>query len=239
MKKKSKNPKKSMMALAASMNVSRTTLYSWQKSGAPIDRGEAAILEWAMAESRRGSDSDEMRAAKLGVLRETERRLKIANDEKSKGVLRRQDVEREAAQAMGLLWQALDRAFGYELPPQLAGRTDTAEIATLLSVQLDKLKEVLRLEFRKVDGAAIPASEYEAVKLSAEAVAVLQVCTHRASAEKIEHEYRAFLEWKKERDAGSAAMRRAWCRERAAAGLPVPDASEAELAAHPGLKRTE
>ena len=238
MRKKPQKIDKTISAKAASIGVSRSTLYAWKEAGAPIDKGEGAILEWAMAENRRGSDTDEMRAAKLGVLRQTERRLKIANDEKSKDILKRADVEREAAQAMGLLWQTLDKAFGYELPPDLVGR-NVGEIATLLGVQLDKFKGVLRLEFRKMDGTAIPAAEYEAVKLSAEAVAVLRVCSSRAWAEKIEHEYRAFLEWKKERDAGSAAMRRAWCQKRAAAGLPVPDASDAELNQHPGLKRTE
>jgi len=34
------------------------------------------------------------------------------------------------------------------------------------------------------------------------------------------------------------AKRRAWCQERAAAGLPVPDATDAELREHPGLKRS-
>ena len=239
MKKKSQKPNKSMVALAESMRISRSTLYTWKQAGAPIDRGEGAILEWAMAENRRGSDTDEMRGAKLGVLRETERRLKIANDEKSKGILKREDVEREAAHVMGMLWQTLDRAFGYELPPQLVGRTDPAEIATLLGVQLDKFKEVLRLEFRKQDGKEIPASEYEAVKLSAEAVAVLQVCSHRAWEEKISHEWTSFLDWKRKDEAERAAARREWCQKRAAAGRPVPDASDAELAAHPGLKRTE
>jgi hypothetical protein len=233
-----KKPNKTMVALAANIGISRTTLYSWKEAGAPIDKGEGAILEWAMAENRRGSDTDEMRAAKLGVLRETERRLKIANDEKSKDILKRADVEREAAQAMGLLWQTLDRAFGYELPPDLFGRS-VEEIATRLGAQLDKFKSVLRLEFRKVDGAEIPASEYEAVKLSAEAVAALQVCDHRAWEEKVTSDWTQFKDWKRKGEAESAAARRAWCQKRAAAGLPVPNATDAELAEHPGLKRTE
>lgn len=238
MRKKSQKPKKSMFALAANIGVSRTTLYTWKEAGAPVDKGEGAILEWAMAENRRGSDNDEMRAAKLGVLRETERRLKIANDEKSKDILKREDVEADAARAMGLLWQALDRAFGYELPPDLVGRS-VEEIATGLGVQLDKFKEVLRLEFRKMDGQEIPAAEYEAVKLSAEAVAVLHVCARRALEEKVTSEWSWFQDWKRKVEVESAAARRAWCQKRAAAGLPVPDASDMELAAHPGLKRTE
>ena len=238
MRKKSKTPNKSMVALAANIGVSRTTLYTWKEAGAPVDKGEGAILEWAMAENRRGSDNDEMRAAKLGVLRETERRLKIANDEKSKDILKREDVEADAARAMGLLWQTLDLAFGYELPPYLVGRS-VEEIATGLGVQLDKFKAVLRLEFRKADGEEIPASEYEAVKLSAEAVAVLQVCARRAWEEKVTSEWSWFQDWKRKVEVESAAARRAWCQKRAAAGLPVPDASDMELAAHPGLKRTE
>lgn len=238
MKKKSPKPAKSMVALAASMGISRTTLYSWKEAGAPIDKGEGAILEWAMAENRRGSDTDEMRDAKLGVLRQTERRLKIANDEKSKGILKREDVEREAAQAMGLLWQTLDRAFGYELPPQLVGRTDPAEIATLLDLQLSKFKEVLRLEFRKVDGEEIPASEYEAVKLSAEAAAVLQVCSRRAWAEKIGNEYQAFVDWREKEHAELKRKRHAWLTEAAATGKAVPNATDEELAQYPGLHRS-
>src|ERR1035437_10636682 len=154
MRKKPQKPDKTISAKAASIGVSRSTLYAWKEAGAPIDKGEGAILEWAMAENRRRSDSDEMRAAKLGVLRQTERRLKIANDEKSKDILKRADVERDAARARGLLWQILARAFGYELPPQLVGCNDANEIASRLAVQLDKFKGVLRLEFRRVDGAA-------------------------------------------------------------------------------------
>jgi hypothetical protein len=138
---------------------------------------------------------------------------------------------------MGLLWQTLDRAFGYELPPQLVGCNDVHEIASRLAVQLEKFKGVLRLEFRKVAGEAVLAAEYEAVKLSAEAVAALQVCTHRAYEEKVSAEWSSFMDWKRKDEAERAAMRRAWCQKRAAAGLPVPDASDAELAAHPGLKR--
>lgn len=238
MKKTPQKTRKTMTSLAANIGVSRTTLYSWKEAGAPVDKGEGEILEWAMAENRRGSDNNEMRAAKLGVLRETERRLKIANDEKSKDILKREDVERDAAQAMGLLWQTLDRAFGYELPPDLFGRS-VQEIETRLGVQLDKFKEVLRLEFRRVDGQEIPASEYEAVKLSAEAVAVLQFCDSRAWEEKVTSEWTWFKDWKRKSEAEAAAARRAFCRQRAAAGLPVPDESAEELAAHPGLKRSE
>jgi hypothetical protein len=239
MRKKTQKPRKTMTSLAANIGVSRTTLYSWKEAGAPIDKGEGAILEWAMAENRRGSDTDEMRTAKLGVLRETERRLKIANDEKSKDILKRADVERDAAQAMGLLWQTLDRAFGYELPPQLVGCNDVREIATRLGVQLEKFKGFLRLEFRKVDGAEIPASEYEAVKLSAEAVAVLQVCDHRAWEEKVTVAWSGFMDWKRLTDEQQAARRRAWCIEAAAKNITVYDASDAELSAHPGLRRRD
>jgi hypothetical protein len=239
MRKKPQKPNKSMVALAASIGISRTTLYSWKEAGAPIDRGEGAILEWAMAENRRGSDNDEMRAAKLGVLRETERRLKIANDEKTSVILKREDVEREAAQAMGLLWQSLDRAFGYELPPQLVGCSDANEIASRLAVQLEKFKGVLRLEFRRVDGEQIPAAEYLAVQLSAEAVTVLQICSHRAWNEKVTAEWSRFMDWKRLTDEQQAARRRAWCIEAAAKNLPVYDATAEELAAYPGLRNRD
>jgi hypothetical protein len=239
MRKKPQKIRKTMTSLAASMGISRSTLYTWKETGAPIDKGEGAILEWAMAENRRGADTDEMRAAKLGVLRQTERRLKIANDEKSKDILKRADVEREATQAMGLLWQTLDKAFGYELPPQLVGCNDVHEIASRLAVQLDKFKGVLELEFRRVDGEAIPASEFEAVKLSAEAVEVLQVCNRRAWDEKVTVAWSGFMDWKRLTDDQQAARWRAWLLEAAAKGIAVPCATDAELVAYPGLKRTE
>ena len=239
MKKTTKNPNKSMVAIASSMGISRSTLYAWKEAGAPIDKGEGAILEWAMAESRRGSDTDEMRTAKLGVLRETERRLKLANDEKSKGILKREDVQRSAAQTMALLWQTLDRAFGYELPPQLVNRGDPAEIATLLEAQLDKFKQILRLEFRKLEGEAVPDSEYEAVKISAEATAVLAACTAKAWETKIDYEYKAFVEWRRQQQEDLKRRRHAWLTEAAATGKGVPNATVEELAKYPGLKRTD
>jgi hypothetical protein len=238
MKNKAKPPK-SMVAIAASMGISRSTLYAWKEAGAPIDKGEGAILEWAMQENRRGSDTDEMRAAKLGVLRETERRLKIANDEKSKDILKREDVQREASRTMALLWQTLDRAFGYELPPQLVNRADPAEIATMLEAQLNKFKEVLRLEFRKLDGEAVPDSEYEAVKISAEATAVLAACTAKAWETKIDYEYKAFVEWRRQQQEDLKRRRHAWLTEAAATGKAVPNATAEELVKYPGLKRTD
>jgi len=238
-KTKSKKPAKSMLALAADLKVSRSTLYGWKAAGAPIDKGEAAVLEWAIKENRRGQDNDEMRTAKMGVLNQTERRLKLANDEKSKGILKREDVERESAKAMAIIWQALELSFGNELPPELAHRS-AQEIASLLGVQFKKLTGILRLEFRRFfDSEKVPAGEYQAVKLSAEAVAVMAVLDGKAFHENVSHEWTTFLEWKKKDHAERAEGRREWCQKRAAAGLPVPDATDAELAAHPGLKRME
>lgn len=236
MKKTIPKKSKSMMKLAADLNVSRTTLYSWKEAGAPVEKGEAAILEWCMNENRRGNDTDEMKAAKLSVLKETFRHLKLKNDERSESVVTLAEVQADAAQAMTIFWQALDVAFGNELPPQLVGCT-APDIAERLAVQLDKLKAVIRLEFSRIAGLKISAADYQAVKLSTEAKAALDVCEGRAWNERIHHEWQRFMDWKRKADAESNAGRRAWCRERAAAGLPVPDASDEEISENPGLKR--
>jgi len=234
-KKPPQKRNKSMMQLAAKIGVSRSTLYSWKEAGAPIDKGEGAILEWALAENKRG-DSDEIKKARHNVLVETHRSLKLKNDERSTTVLKREQVEADASQAMSLFWQALDEAFGNSLPPMLAGLS-AAEISAKLGLQLDKLKSVCRLELSRIAGEKILAPDFEAAKLSIEGRAAMQVCTRRAWDEKLSAEWQSFMDWKRQIETERKAKRRAWCQERAAAGLPVPDATGEEIREHPGLKR--
>jgi hypothetical protein len=234
MKTKQKKSK-SMSQLAAQLGVSRSTLYAWRDSGAPVDNGEVAVVKWAMSEHRRGADSDEMRAAKLAVLRETERRLKIANDAKAGATMPRSEAEGEAGRAMAVLWQALDEALGYELPAALAGRT-ALEIQARLNTQLEKLKAAARMEFQKLAGNTT-TEDFKTIVLAIETRSALRACEQRAREEHIHDSWQCFMDWKRTDDAQRAEGRAQWCKSRAAAGLPVPDATEAELPQFPGLKR--
>jgi hypothetical protein len=238
MKTKQEKTTKSMMSKAAKLGVSRSTLYSWKEAGAPTDKSEAEILAWAMAETKRGPDTDAMRTAKLGVLRETERRLKIANDDKTKSIVRREDVEHDIGQLFSVLWQCMDNAFGNELPPLLVS-LDAHQIASRLDMQLQRFKGVLRVEWKRVCGEEITPADYEAVKLSIEAIAALRACEKRSWEERIHHEWTSFLDWKRKGEQASNEARREWCQKRAEAGLPVPNATDQELRDHPGLKRKE
>jgi hypothetical protein len=237
-KKSQKTPKKSLMSKAAGLGVSRSTLYAWREQGAPIDKGEAAILEWALAENKKPQDSEELRAAKIAVLRQTERRLKIANDTKAKEILLRPDVERAMGQIFSVLWQTMDAAFQNELPPSLVA-LDAHQIAARLNIQLEKFREILRVEWKRVCGAEITAADYQAAQLSIEAQAALRVCEARTWKENIHHEWTSFQSWKLNDDRRRAEHRREWCQKQAAAGMTVPNATSEELAQHPGLKRTE
>jgi hypothetical protein len=227
---------KSMMAMAAALGVSRTTLYTWRDAGAPIDKGEGAIVEWAMAENRRGSDNDEMRAAKLDVLRETARRLKIQNDVKTPEILKKDEVERDLGQILSTIYQILDLAFSNDLP-QLLADLPIIEVAIRLRAQREKLTGVIRLEFQKMNGLQIKPADYSEVALHADAKMVFATLDGLAFKERVENDWREFKVWLEDVRQRRKENWERVLREASAAGVPVPNATPEEMAKF-GLKPT-
>lgn len=113
-----KKPTKAQLAKA--LNISRSTLHTWEIAGAPVDKGEEAITEWAMANTRK-AEPDTIQAAKLEVLRETARRLKLANDEKSGRTINKEEVIGAIKKAVSLQAQVMDKKFRVDAPPALTG----------------------------------------------------------------------------------------------------------------------
>jgi len=149
MKKKTKSlPRKQpYTALAASLGVARTTLYAWKHEGAPVDKGEGAVLAWALDNAK--AESDDMRQAKLAVLTQTERRLKLQNDQRAGLVIDRATVADGIAKGVATMFSELDRVFTSELPPQLEALKAPA-IAAKCREAIERLKATLRTEFEKL-----------------------------------------------------------------------------------------
>ena len=147
MKKTTKAKSKSSMA--ARLGVSRSTLYEWKSAGAPIEKGDAAVLEWVMAEAKGTKDSAEMRNAKLAFIRENERRLKLANDIKAGRYADRDKVSDGIAKCVAILFQELDRRFISELPPQIVNMEAPA-IAKKCRQQIEALKGQLKSSLAEI-----------------------------------------------------------------------------------------
>lgn len=152
--KKTKKPtkpakKQSAMALAAALGVSRSTLYTWREAGAPVDGGEAEVLRWAMKNAKTGHDTDDVRKARLAVLLETARRLKLANDERDKLTLNKIEVRFAMAQSINLLFSTLDRLANVDWPPSLRGLNEQ-QICTVVKAGIEKLKDEFRAGLEKL-----------------------------------------------------------------------------------------
>ena len=144
--KKTKPKKQTRAGLAAKLGLSRSTLHDWKSKGCPVDDGETAVLSWAMANSRKGLEPDDIRAAKLQVLTETARRLKLANDAKEDRSIQKSDVQSVVTKGMAELFSAMDRKFSLELPPALKG-LDESEIQKHLLAAIHTFKAGLRAQW--------------------------------------------------------------------------------------------
>ena len=141
--KKQHRKRQTKASLAARLGLSRSTLHEWKAKGCPVDEGDQAVLSWAMSASRRGFESDDIRVAKLEVLTETGRRLKLANDAKQDLTILKTDVQAVMAKAMALLFAEMERKFSLELPPALKGLGEV-EIQKQLLDAIMAFKETLR-----------------------------------------------------------------------------------------------
>lgn len=94
-------------------------------------------------------------------------------------------------------------------------------------------------------GKSWPPERIEATQRAGQALFEMTAAQWQAEADAMremlasgtEDEVRDFRAWRARQQQEQAAKRAEWCRSRAAEGLPVPDASDVEMAATPGLKR--
>jgi len=141
--RKSKTKRQSSRALAAKLGVSRSTLYDWKAKGAPMDRGSDAILSWALENVKRGHEAPEIQELKADVLRETARRLRLANDEKAGQTLDKLQAGLAITKSVTTFWNQIARLCETELPGELPGMT-APEIQAYLSAVSKRLKTDLR-----------------------------------------------------------------------------------------------
>jgi hypothetical protein len=131
------------------LNVSRSTLFEWERRGCPVGDGDEAILAWAMKASRRGFESDDIRTAKLAVLHETARRLRLANEEKAGNTLSKPEIHSAISKAVNLMFATLDRYASVEWPVTLKGLVE-AEISTKVKADIERIKDEFRSGLRKL-----------------------------------------------------------------------------------------
>jgi len=146
-KKASKKPK-SIRETAKVAGVPKSSVHKWKQEGAPTD-DVAALGEWIAQNDKRGHDPKKLQAAKLGVLRETERRLKIANDAKQRMVVDRAEVEGALQKIIPRFFDRIETAFAYELPPALAGKSPEA-IATICREIITKTINQAKAEMQEI-----------------------------------------------------------------------------------------
>lgn len=215
-----KRTKINKTTLANRLGIARSTLHTWEASGAPVERGEKAVREWAEKEALNPSaDSPDLKEAKRLVLTETARRLKTANDTKDGLLVSRAEAETTIAEVTGALFHGLDRLTA-ELPPKLAGLTPDAMQQQLL-LSLDALKAGIRAAFADLNGA--PADALEAVKRGEAALAkhVQATVGQRCFAERCEAEYLTFRRWLDEELKIRAEKFAEWQRLRGAMDKPT------------------
>lgn len=141
-KRRSRRKRQSKTGLAARLGVSRSTVHEWRQRGCPVSEGDEAVLSWAMANARRGFESNDIREARLGVLRQTERRLRLGNDVKSDVMLQKGEVQFAIAKAVNMFLTSLDRLADQELPAVLKGCNEIA-IQSRLTEAFRRVKDEL------------------------------------------------------------------------------------------------
>lgn len=238
---KSRTKSKAMTAskLAQMLGVSRQLIAAHRKHpGAPKLQDVAGWTLFLAERGRAGSAPPELRQAiaqaRLGILNETKSRLARENAVADGEMMLVSDARRQAAEAWGFLFSALQQGRD-ELPPQLAG-LDAQEVDRHLTVFIERLRIQAKVKFDDVAGKLSDADiEVEVQKHLASHVAA--ACGQRAFSMGESHLWQSFMDWKRKDEAEAKAGRAAWCASRAKSGQPVPDATDAELAQFPGLRR--
>ena len=195
------------------------------------------LLKWFFAEF---DDTPDRPPDGLPTWREALNRAQTKREEmrlsvEAKEVIPISEAHSQAAQAMGAVFAGLSRMAG-ELPPVFESM-NANQIAMRFNTAIELLRAELKHAFAQIAGDVDVQSE--AFKAGEQAVRreFFAAVRRIAFEQNIANEYDRFLEWRRQDEAERGAKRRAWCKERAAVGLPVPDATAEELAKFPGLKR--
>lgn len=211
-------------------------------TGAPaalsrLEQSEAASFNAMQAET--DPDERERRRREWLATSEALRKADVSLDQvrrESGQIMLRSEAEQQAADACYLIFLALQQTFANELPPRLVGLSDV-EIGVMLQSQINRMREVLRTEFGRLSGKKVVSEDFKKIALCEDARLALFVCSQKAFTERVSNLWSEFLEWRKQIERDRCQHRREWCMKRVSEGLPVPDATDAELREIPGLKR--
>ena len=152
-----KTPPKNQKELAARLGVSRQTIahHLKQKDAPPIGDVPGWTAHLA-AHGRDGSAPPDLKRkiaeARLAVLKQTERGLRQANDERDGRTISKDEVSTGIKASVALMFSELDRLFLNELPPALKG-LDELSIKARCNTAIGQLRQSLRERFGKMGGA--------------------------------------------------------------------------------------
>src|SRR5689334_15686235 len=109
-KKGQSNTKK----VAERLNVTPRRVRQMRAEGFPVEDGADAVIMAMESAGKRGYDTPALEKARLGVLRETERKYKIANDAKQRMVVDRAEVEGALQKIIPRFFDRIETTFAYE-----------------------------------------------------------------------------------------------------------------------------
>ena len=145
----------SMGACASALNISLGTVKKAKRSGCPAFRhgrvSESALIRW-LSEHRQelGANSPlDLDSAKLADMLERIRQRKMSNDKAAGLLVDKLAVQRDAAQAMSLVFEELDRIFKHELPPSVKGLGEV-EIQAICAREIERLRATLKERFEHI-----------------------------------------------------------------------------------------
>lgn len=235
--KQAKETPRTQRELATILGVSPAALnYHVRKGDAPPLDDIPAWEAFLGANGREGSLPEELRR-KIGeqrhkLLAASARREEIRLAKEEGETLDRATTASVIASAMAMIFDTLDRAFGNELPATLAG-AGPQEIGAKLTAILAGAKEGMRRSFSPlgVDTASADLTIFTAPEI--------KVCTDRARSEGVSDLWARFQQFRFNVESATRTNREGWLELRMAAGLPVYDATQEELAKFPGLKNRD
>jgi len=152
MKPKLKN-KNTQSSLATSLGVSRQLIAAYKrKPDAPALNDLTGWTIYLAQKGRIGSAPPDLRREiaqeRLGILRETKKKLARQNEIEAGRLMETADAKRQAAEAMALTFSELER-FANEWPPALAGQ-DADSIYERIHSAIESLRVTLKKKFESI-----------------------------------------------------------------------------------------
>lgn len=142
----------SVAAAARATGISRQSLSGYKRAGCPAFQPDgrvnlAGLAAWLDTHGKRTStDTAEMRAERLRILRARANRLEAENAERAGLMVARSEAAERIRCGMMTVFSELDRLFCNELPPVLKGLDEVAILAQCRAT-IEQLRVTLKEKF--------------------------------------------------------------------------------------------